>query len=199
MASAGRILIMPKGDYDANSTYENLDLVKHKGTSWLAKKTAKGIEPSEANAEYWQDVFEPNIANNLTTTTEGYALDARQGKVLHDLFAFENWKSATLLEGWTGEFVYSKNGFGQVRLRLELGTGTNIASGTVIAKIPEEYAPKNALPIPILKSNLSPYDSVLGMLITVSGDVIIRSPLTDELTASYAEASLCSEITYWLE
>lgn len=84
MASAGRILIMPKGDYDANSTYDNLDLVKYKGTSWLAKKESKGIEPSEANAEYWQDVFEPNIANNLTTTAEGYALDARQGMVLSE-------------------------------------------------------------------------------------------------------------------
>ena len=53
MASAGRILIIPKGDYNAETEYEMLDLVKHNGTSWLAKKTCKGIEPSEANAEYW--------------------------------------------------------------------------------------------------------------------------------------------------
>lgn len=84
MADAGRILIIPRGDYNANSTYDKLDLVKYKGTSWLAKKNATGVEPSKANADYWQDVFEPNIANNLTTTTEGYALDARQGKVLDE-------------------------------------------------------------------------------------------------------------------
>lgn len=53
MADAGRILIIPRGDYSANSTYEKLDLVKHKGTSWLAKKDVVGIEPSKANAEYW--------------------------------------------------------------------------------------------------------------------------------------------------
>lgn len=58
MASAGRILIIPKGNYEANTTYEMLDLVKHNGTSWLAKKTLKGIEPSAANSEYWQDVFD---------------------------------------------------------------------------------------------------------------------------------------------
>jgi len=58
MASAGRILIMPKGDYDSSATYEMLDLVKHNGTSWLAKKTATGIEPSAANSEYWQDVID---------------------------------------------------------------------------------------------------------------------------------------------
>lgn len=56
MASAGRILIMPKGEYNANTTYEMLDLVKHNGKSWLAKKTSVGIEPSVANSEYWQDV-----------------------------------------------------------------------------------------------------------------------------------------------
>ena len=54
MASAGRILIMPKGNYDSSVTYEMLDLVYHNGKSWLAKKTAIGIEPSEANGEYWQ-------------------------------------------------------------------------------------------------------------------------------------------------
>ena len=53
MASAGRILIMPKGNYDANTEYEMLDLVFHGGASWVAKKNAKGIEPSVANEEYW--------------------------------------------------------------------------------------------------------------------------------------------------
>lgn len=82
MADAGRILIIPRGDYDANSTYEKLDLVKYKGTAWLAKRNSIGIEPSEG--EYWQNMFDLTIANNLTTEKEGYALDASQGKVLDD-------------------------------------------------------------------------------------------------------------------
>ena len=57
MASAGRILIMPKGAYNASTTYEMLDMVGHNGTSWLAKKTSVGIEPSDANNEYWQNMF----------------------------------------------------------------------------------------------------------------------------------------------
>ena len=61
MASAGRILIMPKGEWNAETTYEMLDLVKHNGTSWLAKKTVLGIEPSNENGEYWQNVFEPEV------------------------------------------------------------------------------------------------------------------------------------------
>lgn len=87
MADAGRILIIPRGDYDGNLTYEKLDLVKHKGTSWLAKKNVSGIEPNEENSEYWQNMFGISIADNLTTTEEGFALDARQGKVLDEKIA----------------------------------------------------------------------------------------------------------------
>ena len=57
MASAGRILIIPKGDWNTETEYEMLDLVSHNGRSWLAKKNAVGIEPRDENAEYWQDMF----------------------------------------------------------------------------------------------------------------------------------------------
>jgi hypothetical protein len=57
MATAGRILIIPRGEYDANTTYEMLDLLSYGGTSWIAKQTVAGIEPSDANGEYWQKVF----------------------------------------------------------------------------------------------------------------------------------------------
>ena len=62
MASAGRILIMPKGNYDSSATYEMLDLVSYNGASWLAKKTVVGIEPSAANSEYWHNMldFDPS-------------------------------------------------------------------------------------------------------------------------------------------
>ena len=60
MASAGRILILPKGTWNANTQYEMLDLVYYKGTSWIGRKTSKGVEPTNANAEYWQKVFDAN-------------------------------------------------------------------------------------------------------------------------------------------
>lgn len=58
MTTAGRILIIPKGNYDSTKTYETLDLVYHNGTSWLAKKESTGIEPTTANSEYWQNMFD---------------------------------------------------------------------------------------------------------------------------------------------
>lgn len=57
-ATAGRILIMPKGDYDASATYEMLDLVRYGGTSWLCKKECTNIVPSNDNEEYWQNMFD---------------------------------------------------------------------------------------------------------------------------------------------
>ncbi len=54
MQEAGRILLMPKGDYAAGTTYTMLDLVNHSGASWVCKKDCTGQEPSDSNTEYWQ-------------------------------------------------------------------------------------------------------------------------------------------------
>ena len=73
---AGRILIIPKGDYDANASYTMLDLVSYNGSSWLARKDATGIEPSEANSEYWQKLF--GFASTPTTMlNDNENIDAR--------------------------------------------------------------------------------------------------------------------------
>lgn len=52
MATAGRILIMPRGAYSSTTVYAPLDLVLHNGESWLCKKDSRGVEPSDNN-EYW--------------------------------------------------------------------------------------------------------------------------------------------------
>lgn len=56
MASAGRILILPKGNYDPSVTYEMLDLVFHSGASWVAKRTVTGIAP--VNGDDWMKMCE---------------------------------------------------------------------------------------------------------------------------------------------
>lgn len=52
MISAGRVLIMPKGDYNPSVTYEMLDLVSYNGSSYIAKGTTTGNLPT--NTTYWQ-------------------------------------------------------------------------------------------------------------------------------------------------
>ena len=58
MTVAGRILIMPKGDFNSSTTYEMLDVVYYGGTSWIAKTTVSGVVPSTVNSEYWQKLFD---------------------------------------------------------------------------------------------------------------------------------------------
>lgn len=89
MSSAGRILIMPKGDYNAETEYEMLDLVGHNGKVWLAKKTVVGIEPSINTSEYWMDMIDltkVNLNDLKILSTEG----GRQSMVKGNQFFFSN-------------------------------------------------------------------------------------------------------------
>ena len=54
MTTAGRILIMPKGEWNAETDYDMLDLVRHDNASWISKRPNKGVEPSESNSDDWQ-------------------------------------------------------------------------------------------------------------------------------------------------
>ena len=74
MTSAGRILIMPKGEYNPSVTYEMLDLVYFNGTSWIAKKTTVGIEPNTDNGEYWHNLFDFDPSDFETRKANGGSL-----------------------------------------------------------------------------------------------------------------------------
>lgn len=51
-AIAGRVLIIPKGAYNANVTYNLLDAVFFNGSTYIAKDTTTGNPPSDT--EHWQ-------------------------------------------------------------------------------------------------------------------------------------------------
>lgn len=53
MATAGRILIIPKGRYNEETQYDMLDMVSYGGKGWICKKTCIGIAPEEG--EYWAE------------------------------------------------------------------------------------------------------------------------------------------------
>ena len=52
MGNAGRVLMIPKGDYNAATTYEMLDFVYYQGRSYVCKQTSTGNAPT--NTTYWQ-------------------------------------------------------------------------------------------------------------------------------------------------
>ena len=97
MASAGRILIMPKGNYDSSATYEMLDLVHYNGTSWLAKKTATGIEPSAANSEYWHNLIDitPSTIGAIPKENLGQAIYVSNLMSDYTVPTFVSWDENT--------------------------------------------------------------------------------------------------------
>ena len=67
MVNAGRILIMPKGDWNALTTYDMLDLVAENGIAYLARQTNIGQNPStDTSMTYWQPF---GSASAIATTT----------------------------------------------------------------------------------------------------------------------------------
>lgn len=84
MISAGRVLLMPKGEYNAIATYTLLDIVSYQGSSYIAKGTTTGNLPTDTT--YWQlsayGGVGASMAGNFATleTTEyasqGYSIGA---------------------------------------------------------------------------------------------------------------------------
>ena len=52
MGNAGRVLMIPKGEYNSATTYEMLDFVYYQGRSYVCKQTSTGNAPT--NTTYWQ-------------------------------------------------------------------------------------------------------------------------------------------------
>ena len=97
MNSAGRILIMPKGEWKADIEYEMLDLVYHNGLSWLAKKPAIGIEPNDANYEYWHKMFDiaPSTIGAIPKEYMGQAIYVTNLMSDYSVPTFVTWNEET--------------------------------------------------------------------------------------------------------
>lgn len=63
--SVGRILIIPKDEWNEESTYFKLDLVRHNEATWVCKNNCTGSEPSEEN-ENWQVVAKDSRGDEKT-------------------------------------------------------------------------------------------------------------------------------------
>ena len=51
---AGRVMPLPKDNYDSTVIYNKLDMVTYNDKLWMAKKNLlQGIEPSESNRDSW--------------------------------------------------------------------------------------------------------------------------------------------------
>ena len=79
MISAGRVLILPKGTFNASTAYEMLDFVSYQGSTYVAKKGTQGNLPT--NSEYWQLMALGSSATNSNAnfaTIETSAISAHE-------------------------------------------------------------------------------------------------------------------------
>ena len=79
--SAGRVLIIPQGEYDSETTYNMLDVVYDQNGSFICKKTSTGNAPdAEQDTEYWQRLAIPSNdvgdLSTLNTTAKSSAVAA---------------------------------------------------------------------------------------------------------------------------
>lgn len=70
MKNAGRIMPLPKGEYNSAVTYNLLDFVTHDGSSYICKKESMGNTPSE-NSEYWQLMARKGSSGGAVTSVNG--------------------------------------------------------------------------------------------------------------------------------
>lgn len=81
-ASAGRVLLIPKGDWNPNTTYTGLDWVRHNGAAWVCKNTCTNIEPTLENINYWQLISKDGDSVTADTTMSSTSTNAVQNKVI---------------------------------------------------------------------------------------------------------------------
>ena len=72
-ANAGKVLLRPRGNYNASTSYEILDVVKYNHDSYVAKTSTTGHVPTDT--AYWQPLTDGY------GELEGLGLVARNGLV----------------------------------------------------------------------------------------------------------------------
>jgi hypothetical protein len=95
MAIAGRVAIVPKGDWSAKSEYKRLDEVTYNNTMFIAKKAVpKGTLPT--NAEYWSKSIVGGVGAIATKKEAGIVKPADGLTVAEDGTLKVNIDGATL-------------------------------------------------------------------------------------------------------
>jgi len=138
-AVAGRILLISKGDYDANTVYNTLDWVRHNSAAWVCKADNTQNEPPSTSSTKWAlmaadsaysslgDLNDVSISAEAAGQFLGCVIDT---SVTPPVITWENLSAAT---------TYSS-------------TGTAPISGTGVADALTDYYTKAEIPLPdILK------------------------------------------------
>ena len=89
MTDAGKVMITPKGEYDASETYEKYDNVSYSGVLYIALKTVTGIEPTDDGTNWmkWIDLGSVDVNSLSPTFTEATdRVNVMSGETIPTLF-----------------------------------------------------------------------------------------------------------------
>lgn len=114
MAIAGRVAIVPKGDWNADATYKRLDAVTHNNTLYFAKKDVPaGTETS--NTEYWSKsivgsvvTVDDTISSESTNPVQNKVVKAYVDKKASENVDFSTSTSKLLNDSIEAQLVLSK-------------------------------------------------------------------------------------------
>jgi hypothetical protein len=95
MAIAGRVAIVPKGDWSANAAYKRLDAVTYNNTLYFAKKEVPA-GTATSNTEYWSKSIVGGVGAIATTEEAGIVKPADGLTVAEDGTLKVNIDGATL-------------------------------------------------------------------------------------------------------
>lgn len=115
---------------------------------------------------------------NTNPGKDGLSGDWKKYGILNNTEVSEK---VSLSNGWTGDLYYSKNALDQVWLRGFVIAGT-VSSGTVIGTLPDGFESSIVSTQISVKQNVSPYASINGLQLVTSGDLVIRDPLSTQIT-----------------
>ena len=172
MAIAGRVAIVPKGEYFSTITYDKLDLVTFNNDTYIAKKASTGIEPT--NEEYWMLILDnvvaeelENIINGTTPVAKATDADTVDGKHASDFLSLTGGYLSGYLEvayntGNPGIGVYRKENNTQ-------GVFAKVSNGISLTARDVYNSATNERRLYLYDTNGNPLANALGIAEVLNG------------------------------
>lgn len=89
---AGRVMPLPKGNYDPTEIYGTLDFVSHNNQLWMCtKQNTQGIEPTLANTNNWMFVISGTDASDYYSKVETDQRYAQLSSVVDTTVKANSW------------------------------------------------------------------------------------------------------------
>ena len=120
MGNSGKVLMLFKGDYNASTTYQKLNVVYYNNRSYVCKQTSTGNAPT--NTTYWQALTGDSSAEIQALTNEV--------NTMNNVLGAKNLLPNTAVSTTSGGLTITKNDDGSIHI-----SGTRSSGGDYYCQI----------------------------------------------------------------